>query len=50
MLSNKERRSILKLFPKILAFVGAFVATIGTQGCIVLICDEPKMPKCLLDK
>ena len=40
----------MKLVFKILAVVGTLAATVGTQGCMMLICDEPKMPKCLLNK
>lgn len=34
----------------LLAKIGLSAATAGTQGCIVLIADEPKMPKCMLEK
>ena len=34
----------------ILAALGMGAATTGTQGCIVLFVDEPKMPKCLIEK
>jgi cyclic lactone autoinducer peptide len=34
----------------ILAAIGAGAATTGTQGCIVWLVDEPKMPKCLIEK
>lgn len=40
----------MKLFYSVLAALGALAATIGTQGCIVLVVDEPKMPKALLNK
>lgn len=40
----------MKLVAKILAVVGTFAATIGTQGCTLLILDEAKMPKSLLNK
>jgi lipoprotein len=40
----------MKLITSILASVGALVASIGTVGCPALICDEPKMPKSLLNK
>ena len=32
----------------ILANVGAGLANIGTSGCLLLIMDEPKMPKSLI--
>ena len=34
----------------LLAKIGFGAANAGTQGCIVLIMDEPKMPKSLLNK
>jgi cyclic lactone autoinducer peptide len=34
----------------ILAAIGAGAANAGTQGCIVWLVDEPKMPKCLIEK
>lgn len=34
----------------ILAALGMGAANIGTQGCMVFIIDEPKMPKCLIEK
>ena len=40
----------MKLIASILASVGALVASVGTIGCSALICDEPKMPKSLLNK
>lgn len=40
----------MKLFSSIMAVLGAFVATIGTSACPLLIFDEPKMPKSLLNK
>lgn len=40
----------MKLVAKVLAFVGAVAATIGTTGCTLLIADEAKMPNSLLNK
>ena len=34
----------------LLAKIGMGAATTGTQGCIMLFIDEPKMPKCLIEK
>lgn len=34
----------------ILSVIGSIAATFGTQGCFVLIMDEPKMPKSLIEK
>ena len=34
----------------ILAKLGFGAASNGTQACIYLILDEPKMPKCLSEK
>lgn len=38
------------MLANLLALLGSLAATIGTQGCIILIADEPKMPKSLLNK
>lgn len=38
------------LFVSVAAAVGAALAAIGTAGCLVIWVDEPKMPKCLLEK
>lgn len=38
------------MFASLLSLIGSFAATIGTQGCIFLIADEPKMPKALIEK
>ena len=40
----------MKFLADILAAIGGAAASAGTQGCFVLICDEPKMPKSLLNK
>ena len=40
----------MKLFSSVLTVLGTLAATLGTQGCTVLILDEPKMPKSLLKK
>ena len=34
----------------LLAMIGLGAATTGTQGCQLLFIDEPKMPKCLIEK
>lgn len=38
------------LFVSAAALIGAALATIGTAGCIMVWIDEPKMPKCLIEK
>ena len=38
----------MKLFAKIAALVGAFVAATATTGCIIAVFDEPEMPESLL--
>lgn len=38
------------MLASLLSAIGAFAATIGTQGCLLLIVDEPKMPKSLIEK
>ena len=40
----------MKFIADILAAIGNGAATTGTQGCVLLFMDEPKMPKALLDK
>ena len=40
----------MKYLSSILAVLGTLAATLGTQGCTLLILDEPKMPKSLLNK
>lgn len=40
----------MKFLAMILSALGAAAATIGTQGCIHFILDEPEMPKSLLEK
>lgn len=38
------------LFVSVAAAVGAALAAIGTAGCLIVWVDEPKMPKCMLEK
>ena len=38
----------MKLFGSLLASLGSLAASIGTTGCILIIYDEPKMPKSLI--
>ncbi|MCI5732932.1 MAG: cyclic lactone autoinducer peptide [Tenericutes bacterium] len=38
------------LILSIIASFGAFVAATGTIGCVSIWFDEPKMPKCLIEK
>ena len=33
----------------ILAKIGLDFANFGTQGCYLLVVDEPKAPKCLIE-
>lgn len=40
----------MKLLADLLAMVGLGAATTGTQGCIAFFIDEPKVPKCLIEK
>lgn len=40
----------MKFLADILAAMGAGAASMGTQGCLIWIIDEPKMPKCLIEK
>ncbi len=34
----------------LLARIGGSAASTGTKGCVLLIMDEPKMPKKLIEK
>lgn len=36
------------MFANLLSLIGSFAATLGSQGCIFLFVDEPKMPKSLI--
>ena len=38
------------LILSIIASFGAIVAATGTIGCVSIWFDEPKMPKCLIQK
>lgn len=38
------------MFASLLSALGSFAATLGTQGCLFLVVDEPKMPKALIEK
>ena len=40
----------MSFFAELLAKIGLGAALTGTQGCYILITDEPEMPKALLDK
>lgn len=32
-----------------LSAIGAILGTVATTGCVVVLLDEPKMPKSLID-
>lgn len=40
----------MKLFATILSALAGMAANMGTQACLYLILDEPKMPQSLLNK
>ncbi len=40
----------MSFIANLLAKLGFGAATTGTQGCLILFTDEPKMPKCLIEK
>lgn len=40
----------MKFLADLLALIGGSAAAAGTQGCYMLIADEPKMPKSMLEK
>lgn len=39
-----------KMFASLLSLLGSLAAINGSKTCPVLFMDEPKMPKCLLNK
>ena len=38
------------MFAALLSWLGEFSASMGTKACSLLFIDEPKMPKCLIEK
>lgn len=40
----------MNFIASILSSIGNFASSIGTQGCWLLLLDEPKMPKQLIEK
>ena len=38
----------MKIFGSILSSLGSIAASIGSAGCIIIVYDEPKMPKSLI--
>ena len=40
----------MSFIAELLAKLGLGAANTGTQGCLFLIMDEPKMPKSLIEK
>ena len=38
------------MLANLLSILGDLAATLGTQGCLLLVMDEPKMPKALIEK
>ena len=36
------------MFASLLSALGAFAANIGSQGCLILYLDEPKMPASMI--
>lgn len=40
----------MSFIANLLAKIGVGAALTGTQGCFIWISDEPKMPKCLIEK
>lgn len=40
----------MKFISDILAAIGVSAASVGTQGCVYWIMDEPRMPKSLLER
>ena len=40
----------MKFLAELLSLLGMNSASVGTQGCAAWFVDEPKMPKCLIEK
>jgi len=38
------------MFASLMSLLGNFAATLGSHGCVFLICDEPKAPKSLIER
>lgn len=38
------------MFASLLSWIGSLSASAGTKACILWVIDEPKMPKCMLNK
>ena len=38
------------MLASLLSAIGAFAATLGSQGSLIFFMDEPKMPKSLIEK
>lgn len=38
------------MLASLLSVLGSFAATLGSQGCAMLIVDEPKMPRALIER
>lgn len=40
----------MSFIANLLASIGFSAANCGTQACVILFVDEPKMPKCLIER
>ncbi len=38
------------MFASLLSWIGSLSASAGTKACLIWLIDEPKMPKCMLNK
>lgn len=38
------------MFASLLSWIGSLSASVGTKACALWLIDEPKMPKCMLEK
>ena len=38
------------MFASLLSWIGSLSASAGTKACLIWLADEPKMPKCMLEK
>lgn len=47
---KKCKKEVILMFASLLSMLGAFAASFGSQGCVLLTADEPKMPRALIEK
>lgn len=43
-----ERSDFVGIFAKLFSFLGFGAANLGSQACMAIVFDEPKMPKSMI--